>query len=157
MPQVLGEGLWRAQQAWPGSFLCAVSAHGMRPDGSTAQDGLWCLLFRDGEKVRALVRVQGAWTAQEEPPVVGEAVPRKPIAPTEIVHSRELAERLCGLRGFDAWQGRPEDALWIGTREDHIVAVLSSAGTATLTVNARDPSQVLSMDFEPVQGAGDPV
>jgi hypothetical protein len=157
MGNLLVDGEQRAQQAWPGSVLCAASAHGLYPDGSISPEGLWCLLFRTSDAVLALMWSQGRWTQLNQSPVVPDAVPTQPMVTSEIATSRVLAERLSGLAGFGAWQGRPEDALWLGFRDGVCVAVLSSAGSATLTVDARDPSTVLSMDFEPVRWTGEPV
>ncbi|MBI5497532.1 MAG: hypothetical protein HY904_21150 [Deltaproteobacteria bacterium] len=138
-----------ATRAWPGATLVAFSAHGMHADGSLSSDALVCFLFRAGGAVRALAWSESRFTVLPRGPVPDELVPEEALGP--VAAAPALAAVLCGQAGFDAWAGRPEDALWVGVREGRRVAILSTAGFFTLTVDAVDPTQVLSMDFEPVQ------
>lgn len=86
-----------------------------------------------------------------------ELLPAQPLDASRCADVGVLAQTYCGQAGFTALDGREEDALWMGHRDGRLVAVITGAGGATLTVDGADPSVVLAMDFVPVTLPGERV
>ncbi len=151
---LLPEAVKRGAQQWPHSHLCAFTGHGLTPSG---QAGLWCFLFRGDGVVTGLAYANNTWSVLPNPPVVLDGLPEPALDGGLAVDVQVLAETFCGHAGFNALDGREEDALWVGWREDRVVAVITCAGGSTLTVDALRPATVLAMDFLPVTLPGEPV
>ena len=149
---VLPNLLQAAQRTYGPCGVRAISAHGLLPDGSVeASTGLWFALVATAEGALGAVAWEGgAVHAVAQPPVPVSAVPTVNLRVEGLPCSRVYSEHFCGLAGWDALAGRPDDSLWLGHRDGvGVVAVLSGTGGATAVLNAAQPHVVVAMDFVP--------
>jgi hypothetical protein len=158
LSEALPLALNAARSRWADASLRAVSGHALRADGRLERgEGLWFFLFSTQEGPRAVTWRNGELLTLEQPPVPAMLVPPTEVDAQRVPCSARLAAHYCGHAGWDGLDGRPEDSLWLGSREGQVVAVISGKGGATAVLDAYQPNRVVTLDFEPVTMRGETV
>ncbi|MEW5849691.1 MAG: hypothetical protein AB2A00_12815 [Myxococcota bacterium] len=159
--------LEQARALWSDAELLSVSAHGLMPSGEVqpgsggSPAGLWFFAFRVGDGIRGLACLPSdrgeMWSPAPDPPPRAAWRDEVALDLTGVADSDVLAQRFCGLAGWESLAGRVEDGLLVHAPGGQLVARICGAGDHTAVLDAREPDRVISVNFEPVQLQGEVV